>query len=58
VTWPAMSEENIEASHRLWDRFLAGDMDGVLDLLDADVEVYDMPELPGAGVSHGHAGWL
>jgi ketosteroid isomerase-like protein len=53
-----MSEENLEASRRVWDRFVSGDTDGVLAFLDADVEVHDAPELPGASVYHGHAGWL
>ena len=53
-----MSEENLEASRCVWDRFVSGDTDGVLAFLDADVEVHDAPELPGASVYHGHAGWL
>jgi ketosteroid isomerase-like protein len=53
-----MSQENVEASTRLWDRFLAGDTPGLLAGLHADVEVRDMPELPGASVYHGHAGYL
>jgi ketosteroid isomerase-like protein len=53
-----MSQENVESSRRLWDRFLAGDTPGVLASLDADIEVHDVPELPGATVYHGHEGWL
>jgi ketosteroid isomerase-like protein len=52
-----MSDENIEASRRLWERFLAGDTDEVLALLDPEIEVHEPPELPGASVYHGHAGW-
>jgi ketosteroid isomerase-like protein len=52
-----MSQENVECSQRLWDRFLAGDTPGVLALLDPDVEVHDPPNLPGASVYHGHDGW-
>jgi len=52
-----MSHENVESSERVWDRFMAGDIPGVLALLDPDVEVREPPDLPGATVYHGHAGW-
>jgi ketosteroid isomerase-like protein len=52
-----MSQENVEASHRMWDRFLAGDIAGALAFLDADIEVHDVPQMPDARVYHGHAGW-
>ena len=52
-----MSQENVESSRQVWERFLAGDTPGVLARLDPEVEVYDPPDLPGAGVYHGHAGW-
>jgi ketosteroid isomerase-like protein len=52
-----MSQENVESSRRLWDRFLAGDTPGVLAGLDPEIEVHDPPELPGATVYRGHAGW-
>src|SRR5215212_5227665 len=52
-----MSAENVEASRQIWHRFLAGDTEGVLDLLDEDIVVHEPPELPGAGVYHGHEGW-
>ena len=52
-----MSRENVELSERAWDRFMAGDTPGVFALLDPDVEVHDSPDLPGASVYHGHAGW-
>ncbi|MEK6276624.1 MAG: nuclear transport factor 2 family protein [Actinomycetota bacterium] len=53
-----MSQEHVESSRRLWDRFMAGDTPGVLACVDTDVEVHDVPELPGASVYYGHAGWL
>jgi ketosteroid isomerase-like protein len=52
-----VSQLNVESSRRLWERFLADDEAGVLELLDEAVEVHDIPELPGASVYHGHAGW-
>src|SRR4051794_2215380 len=52
-----MSRENVEASRRMWDRFLAGDIPGALGFLDADVEVHDVPQMPDARVHVGHAGW-
>lgn len=52
-----MSQENVELSGRVWDRFMAGDTDGVFALLDPEVEVREPPDLPGASVYHGHAGW-
>jgi ketosteroid isomerase-like protein len=53
-----MSEENVEASRRIWDRFLADDIAGVLACLDPQVEVHDVPGLPDARVYRGHQGWL
>jgi ketosteroid isomerase-like protein len=53
-----MSQLNMDCSRRVWGRFLAGDTDGVLELLHDDVVVHDLPELPGAGVHHGHEGFL
>jgi hypothetical protein len=52
-----MSQENVESSRRIWDRFLAGDTEGVLAFLDPQIEIRDVPELPGASVYHGHDGW-
>ena len=52
-----MSRENVEASRRMWDRFLAGDIPGTLAFLDPQVEVHDAPQVPDARVYHGHAGW-
>jgi ketosteroid isomerase-like protein len=52
-----MSQENVESSERVWDRFMAGDTPGVFALLDPEVEVREPPDLPGASVYHGHAGW-
>lgn len=52
-----MPQENVESSGRAWDRFMAGDIAGMLAYLDRDVEVREPPDLPGASVYHGHAGW-
>ena len=52
-----MSQANVEASRRMWDRFLAGDLPGALAFLDADIEVHDVPQMPDASVQFGHAGW-
>jgi ketosteroid isomerase-like protein len=52
-----VSQENVESSDRVWARFMAGDTDGVFALLDPEVEVHEPPDLPGARVYHGHAGW-
>ena len=52
-----MSQDNVESSERIWERFVAGDIPGVLALLHPDVEVREPPDLPGASVYHGHAGW-
>jgi ketosteroid isomerase-like protein len=52
-----MSQENVEASRHLWERFLADDLEGVAQCLDPAVEVHDPPDLPGARVYHGPDGW-
>jgi ketosteroid isomerase-like protein len=51
-------QENTDCSRRAWGRFIAGDTEGVLEWLHEDIEVHDLPELPGAGVHHGHDGFL
>jgi ketosteroid isomerase-like protein len=52
-----MSQENVESSQRVWDRFMAGDTPGVFALLDPEVEVHEAPKMPGASVYQGHDGW-
>jgi ketosteroid isomerase-like protein len=52
-----VSAENVEASRRLWEKFVAGDIAGVLERLDEEIVVTEPPELPGATVYHGHEGW-
>jgi ketosteroid isomerase-like protein len=52
-----MSQENVESSQRIWDRFVAGDRPGVFALLDPEVEVHEAPNMPGASVYDGHDGW-
>jgi ketosteroid isomerase-like protein len=53
-----MSQENVEASRRSWDRFLADDIPGTLAFLDPEIEVHDVPGLPDASIYHGHRGFL
>jgi uncharacterized protein len=53
-----MPQENVEASRRVWSRFLADDIPGTLAFLDDEIEVHDVPGLPDAGVYHGHQGYL
>jgi ketosteroid isomerase-like protein len=53
-----MSHENVVASRRAWDRFLADHIPGTLAFLDPEIEVHDVPGLPDARVCHGHQGWL
>jgi ketosteroid isomerase-like protein len=53
-----MSQENVEASRGMWERFLADDVPGLLAFLDAEIEVHDVPGLPDARVYHGHQGYL
>ena len=53
-----MSQENVDASRRAWDRFLADDIPGALAFLDPEIEVHDVPGLPDARVYHGQQGWL
>jgi ketosteroid isomerase-like protein len=57
-TAQAMSQRNVEASRRAWDRFLADDIPGLLAYLDSEIEVHDVPELPDASVYRGHQGYL
>ena len=53
-----MSQENVEASRKVWSRFLTDDIPGTLGFFDAEIEVHDVPSLPDASVYHGHQGWL
>jgi ketosteroid isomerase-like protein len=53
-----MSQENVEATRRIWERFLAGDIPGMLVFLDPDVEIHDAPGFPDGAVYRGHKGYL
>ena len=53
-----MSQENVEASRRSWDRFLANDIPGTLAFLDPEIEVHDVPGLPVVSIYHGHRGFI
>jgi ketosteroid isomerase-like protein len=51
-----MSQENVELVQRQHQAFNRGDVAGVLELLDADIEWWDRADDPGAGVHRGHDG--
>jgi ketosteroid isomerase-like protein len=52
-----MSRENVEVVRRMWDAFLAGDIQTALSFYDPDVE-WDGTNLPDGQVGHGHAAIL
>src|SRR5215210_7611139 len=56
----AMSKENIEIVHQVFDAFSRGDFDGVLRLCDENIVITQPRELLDAPASqqHGHAGVL
>ncbi len=51
-------EENAELVHRGVDAYNRGDIETVLHLLDADIEVHTAPGLINAGTYRGHDGFL
>ena len=53
-----MSQENVDSTRRMWDRFLAGDIPGTLAFFDEEIEVHDIPGLPDARIFRGHQGYL
>ena len=56
-----MSQENVEIVRLGYERLNDGDIDGVLELCDTEIEFRDLPELPGSDVFIGHDGvrdWL
>src|SRR2546421_7540205 len=52
-TGRAMSQENVELVRRMWDAWLAGDVQGALSFYDPDVE-WDGTNLPDGHVARGH----
>ena len=48
-----MSRENIEIFERSIEAFRRGDLDAVMDTLDADVVYRPLEEWPESGVTHG-----
>lgn len=51
-----MSEENIELLRAGYEAAAAGDVEFVLGMMDAEVEVHDRPEAPDAAIYRGHEG--
>jgi ketosteroid isomerase-like protein len=41
---------------RSFERLSADDIDGVLELMDPEIELHDVPEIPGSTVYRGHEG--
>jgi ketosteroid isomerase-like protein len=54
----AQQRTNLNLNRRAFDAFDAGDVDGVLALLDPEVEVYMPNDLPNSGTFRGHEGYL
>jgi ketosteroid isomerase-like protein len=54
----AEQQTNLQLTERAFEAFNAGDTDGILALLDTDVEIYMPTELPNSGTFRGHAGYL
>ncbi len=51
----------MEIVRRTYERFNEGDIEGVLEFCDENLEFRDLPELPGSGVFVGHdafRGWF
>jgi ketosteroid isomerase-like protein len=48
-----MSRENVEVIRRMWDAFLAGDIQAALSFYDPDVE-WDGTNLPDGRIGRGH----
>lgn len=51
-------EDNVEVVRRGLEAFNRGDIDAILALLDADVEVYSDPDTGNTGTYHGHRGFI
>jgi ketosteroid isomerase-like protein len=47
---------NVELVRRLYAALAAVDLDAILEIFDAGVEVHQTPELPWGGDFHGHDG--
>jgi ketosteroid isomerase-like protein len=50
-----MSRENVEFARRAYGAFNTRDISGWLAMHSADVELHDLPTIPGAAVHRGHA---
>jgi ketosteroid isomerase-like protein len=53
-----MSQANVELVRAMYDRFRAGDTDGVLALQHPAIEIHDRPQAPDPQVYRGHEGVL
>jgi ketosteroid isomerase-like protein len=48
--------EGADIVRRSFERFSADDVDGVLELMDPEVQFHDVPEIPGSTTYRGHEG--
>jgi len=48
--------EAADIVRRSFERFSANDVDGVLELMDPEVQFHDVPEIPGSTTYRGHEG--
>ncbi len=48
--------EGADIVRRSFERFSANDVDGVLELMDPEVQFHDVPEIPGSTTYRGHEG--
>ena len=48
-----MSREHVESARKGYEAFARGDLDGVLDMMDPDIEAHNPVEVPEAAVHHG-----
>ena len=53
-----MSDENVELTRRGYAAFVRGDIEGILDILDPDVEMSDPFGFSTTDAYHGHDGFV
>jgi ketosteroid isomerase-like protein len=51
-----MSRENVEVVRAIYDAYDRGDYEAAFEYFHMDIEWFESPETPGAGVYRGHEG--